>query len=224
MTPEPLPRAAALGLVGCEACGLVVERPEPGTDCPRCGTRLHARKPDALSRTWALLIAALILYLPANLMPVLHTTKFLNHWSNTILSGVVDLWIDGTYDLAIIVFVASVLVPLLKIGALMLLLLQVQFGYRGHPRERTRLYRVLETIGYWSMLDVFAVALLIALVQFGALAHVEPGPGIVAFGAVVVTTMLATLSFDPRLIWDVASRPASPPDAAAAAATEPSRP
>lgn len=199
-----IPRGAALGLVPCHGCGLVIERPPPGAPCPRCGEPLHARKPESLTRAWAWLSAALILYIPANVLPVLHSTKLFEHWSNTIMSGVVELWTDGSYDLAIVVFIASVIVPLLKMGALMLLMIQVQFGSRWLPRERAVLYRVLEYIGHWSMLDVFAVALLVALVQFGTLAHVEPGIGIVAFGAVVVLTMLATLSFDPRLIWDAA--------------------
>ncbi|WP_293368032.1 paraquat-inducible protein A [Nevskia sp.] len=204
--PLPIPRGAAIGLIGCHACGLVVERPPPNAHCPRCGSLLHARKPESLSRAWAYLVAAFILYIPANLLPVLHSTKLFEHWSDTIMSGVVSLWTDGSYDLAIIVFTASVVVPLLKMGALALLLIQVQRGSGYLPRERTRLYRVLEFIGQWSMLDVFAVALLIALVHFGTLADAKPGTGIVAFGAVVVLTMLATMSFDPRLIWD-ATRP-----------------
>lgn len=205
---SPIPRGSDLGLIACESCGLVVERPLPDTDCPRCGSRLHARKPDSLNRAWAFLVAAFILYVPANLLPVLHSTKLFEEWSDTIMSGVVSLWNDGSYDLAIIVFTASVVVPLLKMGALALLLIQVQRGSGYLPRERTRLYRILEFIGHWSMLDVFAVALLIALVHFGTLANAEPGTGIVAFGAVVVLTMLATMSFDPRLIWDASRHPA----------------
>lgn len=209
MADEPLiPRGAALGLIGCEACGLVVERPPEAAPCPRCGHRLHARKPDSLTRSWAFLVAAFILYLPANLLPVLRSTKLFRSWSDTIMSGVVALWNDGAYDLAIVVFTASVVVPLLKMGALALLLVQVQRGSAQLPRERARLYRILEFIGHWSMLDVFAVALLIALVHFGSLANAEPGAGIVAFGAVVVLTMLATMSFDPRLIWDNTRIPA----------------
>ena len=153
-------------------------------------------------------MAAFILYLPANLLPVLRSTKLFRSWSDTIMSGVVALWNDGAYDLAIVVFTASVVVPLLKMGALALLLVQVQRGSAQLPRERARLYRILEFIGHWSMLDVFAVALLIALVHFGSLANAEPGAGIVAFGAVVVLTMLATMSFDPRLIWDSTRIPA----------------
>lgn len=204
----PIPRGAPLGMVSCHACGLVVEHPAANAPCPRCESPLHLRRPDSLNRAWAYLIAAFILYLPANLLPVLHSKKLFEEWSDTIMSGVVSLWTDGSYDLAIIVFTASVVVPLLKMGALALLLVQVQRGSAYLPRERTRLYRVLEFIGHWSMLDVFAVALLIALVHFGTLANAEPGTGIVAFGAVVVLTMLATMSFDPRLIWDATRIPA----------------
>ena len=200
-----IPRGNALGLVSCHACGLVVEHPADDAPCPRCESPLHARRPDSLNRSWAYLVAALILYLPANLLPVLRSKKLFEEWSDTIMSGVVSLWTDGSYDLAIIVFTASVVVPLLKMGALALLLVQVQRGSAYLPRERTRLYRILEFIGHWAMLDVFAVALLIALVHFGTLASAEPGPGIVAFGAVVVLTMLATMSFDPRLIWDASA-------------------
>jgi len=209
MSEHPdIPRGTALGLVSCHACGLVVEHPVPDAHCPRCDSPLHTRKPDSLSRAWAYLVAAFILYIPANLLPVLHSSKLFEEWSDTIMSGVVSLWNDGSYDLAIIVFTASVVVPLLKMGALALLLIQVQRGSAYLPRERTRLYRVLEFIGHWSMLDVFAVALLIALVHFGSLASAKPGAGIVAFGAVVVLTMLATMSFDPRLIWDATRIPA----------------
>ena len=210
------PRGIDRGLVACEGCGLVLQTATGSGHCPRCGTAVHQRKPDALNRSWAFLIAAMILYVPANLLPVLHSTKLLDKWSDTIMSGVVSLWEDGAYDLAIIVFTASIVVPLLKMGALMLLLIGARLGDRQWPRERAVLYRVLEYIGHWSMLDVYAVALLITLVHFGSLANVEPGAGIVAFGAVVVLTMLATMSFDPRLIWDRPS-PRSNPEAHAAA-------
>lgn len=212
-------RAPALGLVSCDACGLVIRLPARGRHrpgyCPRCHAPLHARKPDALRRCWAYLIAAAILYLPANLLPVLRTTQGFDRTADTILSGVVALWRAGSWDLALIVFTASIVVPLLKIGTLALLLVTTQRGSTRHRLERTRLYRVMEFIGHWSMLDVFAVALLVALVHFGPLAQVEPGSGIIAFGAVVVLTMLATMSFDPRLIWD------DPPDASTPAEERP---
>ncbi len=200
-------RATSLHLIGCESCGLVLRLPEarpvdhPG-HCTRCGATLHRRKPHAMQRCWAYLIAATILYLPANLLPVLRTTQGLDTESDTILSGVIALWQAGSYDLAIIVFGASIVVPLLKIGALSLLLITSKRRSTWHQRQRAQLYRVLEFIGHWSMLDVFAVALLVTLVHFGTFARVEPGSGIMAFGAVVVLTMLATFSFDPRLIWD----------------------
>lgn len=218
------PRAASLGLIGCDACGLVLRAPsapQHASACPRCGSALHRRRPNAVNRAWAYLIAAVILYIPANVLPVLRSTKLFDTSIDTIISGVVSLWDDGSWDLAVIVFTASVVVPVLKIGALALLLLSVQNGWQTAPRERARLYRILEFIGHWSMLDVFAIALLVTLVHFGAFAYVEPGPGIVAFGAVVVLTMLATMSFDPRLIWDALEVPAPASDAGAATASPP---
>lgn len=207
-------RAAELGLIGCHCCGLVLRASAlaAGASCPRCGSRLHRRRPAALRRSWAYLIAAAILYIPANLLPVLRTTQGFERDEDTILSGVLRLWDAGSWDLALIVFTASIVVPLLKIASMMLLLVSTQRGDRRHRIERARLYRIMEFIGHWSMLDVFAVALLVALVHFGPLAQAEPGGGIIAFGAVVVLTMLATMSFDPRLIWDAApSAETAPP-------------
>lgn len=207
------PRAQALGLIGCDCCGLVLRAQalSAAAACPRCGSRLHRRRPDALRRSWAYLIAAAILYIPANLLPVLRTTQGFEKDEDTILSGVLRLWEAGSWDLAVIVFTASIVVPLLKIASMMLLLISTQRGLVTHRVERARLYRIMEFIGHWSMLDVFAVALLVALVHFGPLAQAEPGGGIIAFGAVVVLTMLATMSFDPRLIWDAAPSEETPP-------------
>jgi paraquat-inducible protein A len=200
-----LPRAADLGLIRCSGCGLVVrcdDDPRLSPHCPRCAVPLHRRKPDSRRRCWAFLIAAIILYVPANLLPVMHRTLLFDSQSDTILSGVVELWQAGSWDLAVIVFTASVVVPLLKIGTLALLLVSTGRGSRWARRERTRLYRIVEFVGRWSMLDVFVVALLVTLVHFGVFAQVAPGGGIIAFGAVVVLTMLASQSFVPRLIWD----------------------
>lgn len=199
-----MPRAIDLKLLGCHACGLVLDNQHPQTHarCPRCEARVYARKPNSLSRSWAYLIAATILYIPANLLPIMLTTKMFNTETSTIVSGVIELWQSGAWDLAIIVFTASVAVPILKIVLLSFLLLSTQLRSTWRQRERTHLYRVIEYIGHWSMLDVFVVALLITLVHFHKLALVQAGPGIVAFGAVVVLTMLASMSFDPRLIWD----------------------
>lgn len=199
------PRAIELGLVQCPACGLVLHfeaADHEAAHCPRCAVPLHRRKPQSLQRCWAFLIAATLLYIPANLLPVMHRRLFFESESDTIISGVIELWNGGSWDLAVIVFTASIVVPLLKIGTLAFLLITTQRRSRLGRRERTRLYRVIEFVGHWSMLDVFVVALLVTLVHFGILAQVQPGGGIIAFGAVVVLTMLASQSFDPRLIWD----------------------
>jgi paraquat-inducible protein A len=197
------PRAEALGLIGCEACALVVQDDgDHDARCPRCHEPLHRRKPASLARCWAFLVASAFLYIPANVLPVMHTSMLRDAHADTILSGVVYLWHAGSYDLAVIVFTASVVVPVLKIITLSTLLITTQRRSHWRQRERTKLYRAIEFIGYWSMLDVFVVALLVTLVRFGALAEIRPAPGIVAFGSVVVLTMLASMSFDSRLIWD----------------------
>jgi paraquat-inducible protein A len=203
------PRARQRGLLSCQACRQICRLPPPGraADCPRCGAALHLRKPESLSRTWALLAAAALLYLPANLLPIMHSIDFFGPRTDTILSGVIKLWQDGAWDLALIVFVASVVVPILKIGVIGFLALSVQLRWRAQRLERTRLYRLVERIGHWSMLDIFVVALLVALVDIRGLAQVLPGPGALAFGAVVILTMFAAMTFDPRLIWDAAEEP-----------------
>jgi paraquat-inducible protein A len=201
--------AAQLGLMGCRHCGTVWQRAAEGAACGRCGTRLHARKPHSIQRTWALLIAAAILYLPANLLPVMITRSLFGAQRDTILSGVIYFWVSGAYGLAAIVFVASFLVPLFKLSALTLMTIMAQRHSASRPHERATLYRILEVIGRWSMLDVFVVSLLTGLVRIQGFAEVTAGVGIAAFGAVVVLTMLASLSFDPRLNWD--SRPVPHP-------------
>jgi len=196
--------ARALGLLPCAQCGLLCRAAQDAGDlsCPRCGGTLHARKPDSLSRTWAFLIASVILYIPANTLTVMRTDSLFGREDHTILGGVVDLWNGGSWDLAVIVFVASIVVPILKMLALALLAISVQRRSRWRQHDRARLYRMLEAVGHWSMLDVFVVALLVGLVRFHSVAEVLPGPGIAAFGAVVVLTMLSSMSLDPRLIWD----------------------
>lgn len=204
MNPPPFtPTARALGLLACRSCGLVL-RPPPASAarCPRCGSFLHSRKPHSLVRTTALLIAAYILIIPANILPVMETGSLFGSQKDTILSGVVYLWVTGSWPLAILVFFASIVVPLVKLMALSFLVVSVRLGSTFHPLERARLYHLLEFIGRWSMLDIYVVTLLTALVRIQTLATVTPGPGAVAFGAVVVLTMLAAMAFDPRLIWD----------------------
>ena len=144
----------------------------------------------------------MILYIPAVLLPVMVTSTLFGAQSDTILSGVVYLWTTGSWSLAAIVFIASVVVPMLKILSLTYLAWSTQLRSALIPRERTRIYRIVEFVGRWSMLDIYVITILVALVQFGSVASIEAGPGAIAFGAVVVLTMFAALSFDPRLIWD----------------------
>ncbi|MFP5307197.1 MAG: paraquat-inducible protein A [Gammaproteobacteria bacterium] len=206
-----LPTARQLGILACHACGTVYRLPADADDayCRRCHVHLRPRKANSIARTWAFLIAAAILYLPANLIPIMHTSTLLEQRSDTIVSGVIALWEAGSPEVAVIVFAASVGIPILKIAALALLLVTAQRGSAWRRPGRARLYRVLEFVGYWSMLDVFVVALLVALVHFRTFADIEPGGGAVAFAAVVVLTMLASKSFDPRLIWDGRPRTAA---------------
>jgi len=203
-TPPPnVPTASDLGLVSCHACSKLSPREREDSTCLRCGSALSRRKPASLSRTWAFLLAACILYIPANTLPIMLTSSLRDSQQDTILSGIIYLWLTGARMLALIVLVASIIVPLMKIVILTYLLLSVHWRSTRGIRQRTRLYRMIEVIGRWSMLDIFVVALLAALVRDGILATVLPGPGAIAFGAVVVMTMLASLSFDPRLMWDV---------------------
>jgi paraquat-inducible protein A len=199
--------AAHAGLASCGSCGLLA-RPASATrvgHCPRCGEPLAWRRAHAVQRTWALLIAAAVLYVPANVLPVLTTKTLGSSQADTILSGVMFLYETGSWPLALIVLVASVMIPLGKIAALGYVLVSVQRGSATNNRQRTRLYRIVEFIGRWSMLDVFVDTFVVALVQLAPIMSVEPGPGVVYFMAVVVLTMLAAQSFDPRLIWDAAT-------------------
>ena len=192
------------GFVSCEACGLL-SRPagaeEPG-ECPRCGEELEFRRRDAVQRTWALVIAAAICYLPANILPVMRTTTLTSEEPDTIISGVVYLYTSGSWYLALILLIASVMIPLAKLAALVYLLVTVQRGSVRNNRERARLYRVLEIIGRWSMVDVFVATFVVALIQLQPLMSVTPEPGVLFFSAVVILTIIAAESFDPRLIWD----------------------
>ena len=188
----------------CETCGLL-SRPAPGEDsgrCPRCGEEIEFRKADSVQRTWAFLVAAAVCYVPANLLPVLTTHTAAGADSDTIMQGVVLLWSPTGWPLSLIVLVASILIPSAKIAALAYLLVSVQRGSTARSGERVRLYRLVELIGRWSMVDVFVDTFTAALVQLQPLMSVSPAPGLVFFAAVVVLTMLAVESFDPRLIWD----------------------
>ncbi|HJU11779.1 MAG TPA: paraquat-inducible protein A [Candidatus Binataceae bacterium] len=207
VTPSRVLTAMQEGLQRCETCGLV-SRPQSGEEqgsCPRCGEMVEFRSGASIERTWAFVIAAAICYIPANVLPVLTTTTTAGTTSDTILQGVVLLWSPTGWPLSLIVLVASIIIPSAKILALGYLLIAVQRGSAKNNEQRTRLYRTLEFIGRWSMVDVFVDTFTAALVQLQPLMAVEPGPGLVFFAAVVVLTMLAVESFDPRLIWDAAS-------------------
>jgi paraquat-inducible protein A len=201
------PTAARAGLLNCHRCSLLIRRPSmaarPVVRCPRCGSRLHSRKPNSISHTWALVIAAAIFYIPANLLPVTITTYLGTTQADTIMSGIIYFMQTGSWGIALIIFVASIVVPLAKLIALSGLLISVQRHSRWRPGDRTRLYRLTELVGRWSMLDVFVVTVLVALVRLGYLSTIEAGIGVVYFAAVVVMTMIAAMTFDPRLIWDV---------------------
>ena len=195
------------GLQSCEACGLL-SFPAPGEaegHCPRCNNEVSFRKADSLQRTWAFLLGAAICYLPANLLPVLTTTTAAGADSDTILQGVVLLWSPTGWPLSLIVLIASIMIPSAKILALGYLLISVQRGSIENGTQRVRLYRLVEFIGRWSMVDVFVDTFTAALVQLQPLMAVKPAPGLFFFAAVVVLTMLAVEAFDPRLIWDPAS-------------------
>jgi len=192
------------GSVGCETCTLVVVPDAPGADCPRCGSALHERKPDSIAWTWALVIAAAVLYLPANIYPVLTVMQLGAGAPSTILGGVRELIETRMYPLAALVFFASIAVPMLKLCGLVAMLISVQTGHTRWLRDRTRLFHIIHWIGRWSMIDIFMEALLGALVQFGGVVTIEPGIGAVAFCAVVILTIFAAETFDPRLMWDAA--------------------
>lgn len=190
--------------LGCPACGqvTVLAGGRAAARCRRCGAHLHAPDRRTIARAWAFLLAALAFYLPANLLPVMTVTSLGRAEPSTILGGVVLLVQLHMYPIAAIVFTASVLVPVFKFLALGLLLVTAQRRLADWRRERSLLYRVVEFVGRWSMVDVFVVALLVALVDMGALATIEAGRGITAFASTVILTMLASAAFDPRLIWD----------------------
>jgi paraquat-inducible protein A len=189
--------------IGCDTCGLVT-RAAPGMRCSRCGFRLRDRRPASIQRTWAFALAAVVLYIPANIYPVLTVVRLGAGEPSTILGGVRELLDLGMWPLAALVFFASVAVPVLKLIGLGILLISTHCGTGWALHDRTVLYRIVDAIGRWSMIDIFMESILVALVQFGQLASVYPGPGAIAFAAVVILTMLAARSFDPRLMWDSA--------------------
>ena len=199
--PEGALTARGAGLVACPTCLLL--SPLGGARfCPRCHASLHSRKPNSRQRTWALMFTAAILYLPANLLPVMRVVNLGHAQTDTIFSGIVFFAKAGNWGLAVVIFVASILVPLAKLLVLGVLLLSERGRARWNPGRRARLYRLVEAVGRWSMVDIFVVTLMVALVEMGGLATIAPGAGAMAFALVVIAGMLAVRSFDPRLIWD----------------------
>lgn len=198
--------ARAVSLASCHSCSLLSRLPDihARAFCPRCGAALHVRKPNSIARTWALIVAAYIFYIPANILPITKVVSLGYVQSDTIMSGVIYFIQTGMWPIALVIFVASVFVPLMKLLILSFLLISVQLGSCWRPRDRTRLYRITELVGRWSMVDIYVVTIMVALVHLGALATIEAGPGAPYFAAVVVITMFAAMSFDPRLIWDAA--------------------
>jgi len=198
MTPPTT--AASLGIASCHVCGRT--SPVSLGHCPRCDTELHLRKPHSLDRTWAFLVSAMVLYIPANFFPIMTTSGIRGVQSNTILSGVATFWEMKAYPIAIVIFTASVLIPLLKVVSLIWLCLAASGRVTASPQSLSRIYHVTELLGRWSMVDVFVVAVLACLVRFGSLMTITPGPAALSFAGVVILTMLSAMSFDPRLIWD----------------------
>ncbi|MGF6786382.1 paraquat-inducible protein A [Paraburkholderia sp. 35.1] len=196
--------ARSAGLIACHTCGLVQKHIAASSEqrCSRCESVLHTRHPDSVTRTSSLVLAAALAYIPANLLPIMHASSLGHSEDDTILGGVAYFWTSGDWPLAVVVFVASVVVPMLKLAILTLQIVAARRSPDWQQLERARLHRLVECVGRWSMLDIFVVALTVALVHFGSFAVVTAGPGALAFGAVVILTMLASHQFDPRLIWD----------------------
>ena len=198
-------RALEHGLGACPACHQIVRVSVPERRiaiCPRCGSRVHPRKPDSIQQTWALVIASIVFYIPANLLPMMHVETFAGTQSDTIISGVIYFVNSGSYLIAFVIFVASIIVPVVKIIILIYLLVSSQRRSCLYSKQRKKLYRLTELVGRWSMVDVYVVGIMVALVHFGGLSQIEAGPGANFFLLVVIVTMFAAMKFDPRLIWD----------------------
>ena len=192
--------AASTGLANCDICGMLSS--ESLEHCPRCNGKLHVRKPNSIQRTIAYLVTACVLYVPANVLPITVTTQLGRDIDSTIIGGVILLWEHGSYPVALVIFIASIMVPSSKILALFLLCWGVAKNQIYRCKERTVMYRIIEFIGRWSMIDVFVVAILVSLIQLSGIVTIKPGGAALAFAGVVIITMFAASAFDPRLIWD----------------------
>jgi paraquat-inducible protein A len=199
-------RAIDQGLGSCPVCHQIVKI-DPSEKkgiaiCPRCESEVHPRIPNSIQQTWALVLASIIFYIPANLLPMMYVHTFVGVESDTIISGVIYFMKTGSYLIAFVIFVASIIVPMVKLCILLYLLISIQKRSSLRQDERIKLYRLTEVIGRWSMVDVYVVAIMVALVHFGGLTEITPGTGANFFLLVVVVTMFAAMRFDSRLIWD----------------------
>jgi paraquat-inducible protein A len=194
--------ALAQGFIRCHDCGRLSNQADKRNRCRLCGGQLHPRLPNSCQRTAALLLSAFCLYIPANIFPIMTVTRLGIGEPHTIIGGIIALIKSGMMPIAMLVLVASILVPLLKLLGLGLLLLNVHYRWQAHARKWTIMYRMIAFVGRWSMLDIFMISILVSLVDMGGVARVIAGPAATAFAAVVVLTMLAAKNFDPRLIWD----------------------
>ncbi|MGZ8136974.1 MAG: paraquat-inducible protein A [Methylococcaceae bacterium] len=194
--------ALSQGLMRCHDCGCLTGQAALLLECPICGSRLHARLPNSVQRTLAFLLSAYALYIPANIFPIMTVTQLGVGEPHTIIGGIISLIHSDMLPIALLVLVASILVPLMKLLGISLLLLNVVFRWQGNPCKWTIMYRIIAFVGRWSMLDIFMISILVSLVDLGGISQVIAGPAATAFGAVVVLTMFAAKSFDPRLIWD----------------------
>lgn len=200
---EQIIRAKDIGLAGCHTCNKVVELNDNSVaDCPRCHSKVHYRKHNSVSRAWALLISAFIMYIPANTEPIMYTVYPGEKTADTIFSGIVYFLSHGDWPIALVIFFASMVIPLAKMITIAYILIMVQRKSTRRKIENTRLYMLAELMGKWSMVDIFVVALMAALIQLDALATITPGPAGIAFAATVILTMFAAMAFDPKLIWD----------------------
>lgn len=203
-------RGAAKGLAGCHVCEKV--SPVALGRCPRCGSHLHLRKPDSLNRTIALVVAAAVMYIPANMLPIMSVRELGVLTESTIIKGLVQFWNAGSYPIAIVIFTASLMIPILKILSLLWLCAAAKGIVPHSSKVLGRVYWITELLGRWSMVDIFVVAILVTMVQLGNYMRVTPGPGALAFAAVVILTMFAAMSFDPKLLWDQLEREQAGPD------------
>jgi len=201
--PSEVISAKEWGMAGCHTCGQAVHvGKHTHVDCPRCGAEVHYRKHDSINRAWAFLIAAFIMYIPANTEPMMRTTSLGNVSADTIMEGVIYFMSHGDYLIGGVIFAASIMLPLLKMIALAYIYIMAQSRSTARRMEQTSLYKLAEILGKWSMLDIFVVGLMAGLVQLGTLTTIAPGPACIAFAAVVILTMISEMLFDPKLIWD----------------------